>query len=330
MRHIDAHGHIIVEEITSSYGNERWRPHIERTEQGIYAETERMRNGPMHHECSNVSTMLQEMDALRIDTMLICPPPFLFFYNLPAQDGIQAARIQNDAMAAVAVQHPERFVPLATVPLQDINAARTELRQATRELGFRGVEIGSSVQGLHLGDERFRPFWQLCAEDDLFVFIHPEYFQAHNSPTLSEYYLVNLVGNPCETGLTAAHMVFSGLFEEFPDLKVMLAHAGGVMPWIMGRWSRGYQQRPEAKQRLKHDPLESVRKFYVDTIAHSQAALSFLIDTFGADHITLGSDYPFDMGLDDPVEQVEALEGLTEEQREAILGGTIARLLKLT
>jgi aminocarboxymuconate-semialdehyde decarboxylase len=273
--------------------------------------------------------MLHEMDAMHLDTMLICPPPFLFFYDLSAEEGLKTARIQNDAMAAVAVQHYGRFAPLATIPLQDINAATMELRRATHELGLYGVEIGSNVRGIHLGDERFRPFWQACAEDDLFVFIHPEYFQAHSSPTLSEYYLVNLVGNPCETGLTAAHMVLSGLFEEFPDLKVMLAHAGGVMPWIMGRWSRGYQQRPEPRRSLKHDPLESIRKFYVDTIAHSQAALSFLVNTFGTDHIILGSDYPFDMGLDDPVGQIEALEGLTEEQREAILGGTVARLLKL-
>jgi aminocarboxymuconate-semialdehyde decarboxylase len=261
--------------------------------------------------------------------MLICPPPFLFLYDLPARDGLKAARIQNDAMAAVAAQHPERFVPLATVPLQDVNAACQELRRATRELSLRGVEIGSNVRGIHLGDERFRPFWQACAEDDLFVFIHPEYFQVHGLQTLSEYYLTNLIGNPCETGLTAAHMVFSGLFEELPDLKVMLAHAGGVMPWIMGRWSRGFQQRPEPKRHLKHDPLESVRKFYVDTIAHSQAALNFLVATFGHDHVIMGSDYPFDMGLDDPVMEVEELETLPEEQREAILGGTVACLLKL-
>jgi aminocarboxymuconate-semialdehyde decarboxylase len=102
------------------------------------------------------------------------------------------------------------------------------------------------------------------------------------------------------------------------------------MPWVMGRWSRGYQQRPEAKRSLKQDPLESVRKFYVDTIAHSQAALGFLVATFGPDHIILGSDYPFDMGLDDPVGQIEMLQELTGEQREAILGGTVARLLKLS
>jgi aminocarboxymuconate-semialdehyde decarboxylase len=329
MRRIDAHCHIIVEEITTSHGNEPWRTHIERQDRGIYATMKQMRNGPMHHECTNVDTILSEMDALRIDTMLICPPPFLFFYDLPAWEGTKVSRIQNEAMAKIAARHPDRFAPLATIPLQDVEAACSELHYATHELGLHGVEIGSNVRGIHLGDKRFRPFWQMCAQEDLFVFIHPEYFQTHSSPTLNEYYLVNLVGNPYETGLTAAHMVFSGLFEELPDLKVMLAHAGGIMPWIMGRWSRGYQQRPEAKRVLQHDPLTSVRKFYVDTITHSPAALSSLIATFGADHVVVGSDYPFDMGLDDPIGQIESLEGLNIQQREAILGGTIARLLKL-
>src|SRR6266567_2773461 len=228
MRRIDAHCHIIVEEITASHGDESWRAHIERTDQGIYATMKQMRNGPMHHECTNVDIILSEMDTMRIDTMLICPPPFLFFYDLPAQEGTKVSRIQNESMAKVAVQHPDRFAPLATIPLQDVDAACLELYHATHELGLYGVEIGSNVRGVHLGDKRFRPFWQMCAEEDRFVFIHPEYFQTHSSPTLNEYYLVNLVGNPYETGLTSAHMVFSGLFEEFPDLKIMLAHAGGI------------------------------------------------------------------------------------------------------
>jgi aminocarboxymuconate-semialdehyde decarboxylase len=330
MRTIDAHGHIIVEEITASRGNEPWRPRIERTPQGAFSTTaDGRRNGPHEHESTDVPQMLRDLDQLRIDTLLVSPPPYLFFYQLDPAETTRAARIQNDALASLKQAHPDRFAPLATVPLNDVDAAITELRRATRELGLHGVEIGSSVQGVHLGDSRFRPFWRAVADDDVFVFIHPDYFQTNNSPALREYYLVNFVGNPTETGLTAAHMVFSGLFQDFPDLKILLAHAGGVTPWIMGRWAHGYGKRAEAKRDLKHNPLEDVKKFYFDTIAHSPAALKFLIEQVGADHVILGSDYFFDMGPDDPIGDVERLEGVSEVDKAKILNGNITTLARL-
>ncbi len=329
MRHIDAHGHIIVEEITADHGPEPWRPRLERTPEGVYSTNVQVRNGPMPHEGSDVPGMLAAMDKLRIDMMLICPPPFLFLYDLPGAEGLNAARIQNDAMAAVARQHPDRFAPLAMIPMQDTQLALAELRRATHELGFHGVEIGSNVRGVHLGDPEFRPFWQACAADDLFVFIHPEYFQGHSSPTLKQYYLTNLVGNPSETGLNAAHMIFSGLFTELPDLKVMLGHAGGTMPWIMGRWEHGWEKRPEPQRDLKTSPMAAARHFYVDTIAHGDPQLRVLVELFGADHVLLGSDFPFDMGQDDPVGEIEGLSGLSESDRAAILGGNITRLAHL-
>jgi aminocarboxymuconate-semialdehyde decarboxylase len=330
MRHIDVHGHIIVDEITASHGNEPWRPRIDRTPEGTFSSVgQGRRNGPHEHECTDITGILRDMDSLRIDTMLISPPPYCLFYQLEPDEGEKACRIQNDALAQLQRTHGDRFAPLATVPMQDVPAALSELRRATHDLGLRGVEIGSSIRGVHLGDPRFRPFWRACAEDDIMVFIHPDYFQVHSSPTLSEYYLVNFVGNPSETGLTAAHIVFSGVFQEYPDLKIVLAHAGGVMPWIMGRWSHGYGKRREAQRDLRHDPLADCKRFYVDTIAHSPAALRFLVDQFGADHILLGSDYFFDMGPNDPVGEVERLDGLTEEQRTAILGGNATRLAGL-
>ncbi|MGE5334540.1 MAG: amidohydrolase family protein [Nitrososphaerota archaeon] len=330
MRTIDAHGHIIVDEITASKGNEPWRPRIDRTPEGTFSSTaDGRRNGPHEHECTDVPQMLRDLDQLRIDTLMVSPPPYLFLYQLDPAETARAARIQNDALAAVKEKHPEHFAPLATVPLNDVDAAVTELRRAVRELGLHGVEIGTSVQGVHLGDPRFRPFWRAVADDDVFVFIHPDYFQTSSSPTLREYYLVNLVGNPTETGLAAAHMVFSGLFQDFPDLKILLAHAGGVTPWIMGRWAHGYGKRVEAKRDLKHNPIEDVKKFYVDTITHSPAALKFLIEQMGADHVILGSDYFFDMGPDNPVGEVEALAGVSEDDKAKILNGNIARIARL-
>src|SRR5579859_4497318 len=330
MRSIDAHGHIIVEEITTSHGNEPWRTQIDRTPDGTFSSlVSGKRNGPHVYECTDVPQMLRDLDHLRIDTMMISPPPYLFLYQLDPAETLKAARIQNDAMAAVQGRHPDRFAPLATLPMNDVDAAIAEMRRATRELGLHGVEIGSNVQGVYLGDPRFSPFWRAVADDDVFVFIHPDYYQTTSSPALNQYYLVNFVGNPAETGLAAAHMVFSGLFQDFPDLKILLAHAGGVTPWIMGRWEHGYGKRAEAKRDLKHHPIEDVKKFYFDTIAHSPAALKFLNEQVGADHVILGSDYYFDMGPDDPVGDVEKLEGVSEADKAKILNGNITRLARL-
>lgn len=328
MKRIDSHAHIIVPEVTQRYGTEPWRPNVTRVEGGQIVHNDRMRHAPTPREIMEIEGILEDMDELSIDVMALCPPPFLFLYDLPPAEGLRAARIQNEALARLNRDHPNRLANLATVPLQDVDLAVKELERAVRDLGLRGVEIGSNVRGLHLGAPLFRPFWQAVADLDAFVFIHPDYFQAHSSPTLKEYYLVNLVGNPCETALNAAHMVFSGLFEELPNLKVMLAHAGGVAPWIMGRWAHGHKWRPEPKARLKGSPTESMKRLYFDTVAHHPLALRYLVEAFGADHVLLGSDFPFDMALEDPVREVESLP-IPAEDRAKILGGNAARLMGL-
>lgn len=329
MRRIDSHAHIVVPEITANYGSEPWRFEVTRVEGGQLVHNNRMKNGPTPREILDIKGILEDLDEMRIDVAALCPPPFLFLYDLPAEEGLRAARIQNDALARLNQEYPDRLANLATVPLQDVDMAVKELERAIRELKLFGVEIGSNVRGVHLGAPQFRPFWQAVADMDVFVFIHPEYFQEHSSPTLNEYYLVNFVGNPVETALNAAHMVFSGLFEELPTLKVMLAHAGGATPWVMGRWDHGYRVRREAKTKLRNPPSESVKKFYFDTVAHDPRALQYLVETFGADHVLLGSDFPFDMALDRPVEAVEALR-ISEEDKQKILSGNAACLMGLS
>ncbi|MFC1941311.1 amidohydrolase family protein [Chloroflexota bacterium] len=326
MINIDAHAHIVVQEITRAFGSEPWRLEITRVPGGKIVQNDRMKLGPMPREITDIDGVLEDMNKMRIDIMAICPPPFLFFYDLPGQDGLRMAQIQNDAIARLSHDYPNRFAGLAVAPLQDIELAVVELKRAANELGLYGVEIGSSVQGIYLGDPRFAPLWKAVAEMDLFVFIHPEYFQGHLTSALKEYYLVNLVGNPVETGLTAAHMVFSGLFERYPKLKVLLAHGGGVMPWLKSRWQHGYRVRPEPKKNLKGSPMDSVNKFYVDTIVHDSRALGYLVETFGADHVLLGSDFPFDMGPELPVQEVEELK-IPDEDKARILGGNATRLM---
>jgi aminocarboxymuconate-semialdehyde decarboxylase len=187
------------------------------------------------------------------------------------------------------------------------------------------VEIGTNFNGFYLGDPQFRPFW--AGAEDLVVFfdIHP--VSGVGGVVGWEYYMWTVYANPAETALTAAHMILSGLLEEHPQLKICLFHGGGHLPYQIGRLDRAFEVRPEARQKISAPPSTYLKKFYFDTITHSALALAYLIDLVGVEQVMLGSDYPFDMGYDRPVELVEHLPGLSEAGKQAILGGNAQRLL---
>ena len=328
MRIIDTHAHTCVPQMTREYGDEPWRPEIERVQGGQIVRNSRMASGLIPHEITDVNGILEDMAEMQIDTMAICPYPGLFLYDLPPEKGLHAAQIQNDAIAGMSHNYPERFVGLAVIPLQDINMALGELERAINDLGLYGIEIGTNVEGIHLGNPHFDPFWEAVADIDIFTFIHPNTFPSHLPPALGKYHLANLIGVPMETAITAADMVFSGLFERYPKLKVLLSHGGGAMPWLKGRWQHGYEVRPETREHLQQSPIESLSRFYVDTIVHNPQALNYLIETFGPDHVLLGSDFPFDMGPRSPVQEVKNLD-ISDEEKEKILGGNASRLMGL-
>jgi aminocarboxymuconate-semialdehyde decarboxylase len=188
------------------------------------------------------------------------------------------------------------------------------------------VEIGAHVNGVYPGDERFRPFWKACESFGAFVFIHP--VEGGGRPELRDYYLWNVIGNPLDTTIAAGHLILSGVMEAYPRLKIMLAHGGGTLPYIHGRLDRGFRQRPEIYKVIPKPPTEYLKQFYFDTITHDATALRDLVDLVGAEHVLLGSDYPFDMGNENPVELVRAA-GFDPDTEAKILGGNIAHLLNL-
>ena len=327
---IDMHGHVVVSEILRSDSHpESWRPVITREPNGWQiVRNDRFVNGPVPKEILEWPKIIQNLDATKVDIMAVSPAPFLFFYYLDGPAGHDACRIQNDAIARAIAQYPDRLVGLGIVPLQDIGLAVKELERIAGELKFPGIEIRSNVNGAYLGEEQFRPFWEAVQSLDLFVFVHPDQPIIGNEK-LKEYYLINLVGNPIETTRSIADVVFGGVLEAFPKLKICFAHAGGTVPFIRGRFEHGYQVRPEPKAKIKRPPSEYIKLLYFDTITHWEPALEFLVNTVGADKVVVGSDYPFDMGPAEPVRFVEGAPGISEADKKKILGENAARLLKL-
>jgi aminocarboxymuconate-semialdehyde decarboxylase len=279
---------------------------------------------PFPRELWDTEQRLRDMAAHGVDLQVLAPTVFTFFYQHEPALGLACAALQNDEIAAEIKRHPSRFLGIGGVPLQAPELAAQELRRAMTELGLRGAMIGTHVRGRNLDDPALEPFWAEAAALGAFIFIHPH--GGAGAERLGSYYLKNLVGLPFETTIAGASLVFGGVLERHPNLKICLSHGGGFLPYQAGRFGHGYEVRPEAKINLRHPPEQSIRHLLYDTILHSKPTLEFLIASVGADHVLLGSDYPFDMGNLDCVARVEAL-AIAPAQRDLILGGYAGRLL---
>jgi aminocarboxymuconate-semialdehyde decarboxylase len=208
--------------------------------------------------------------------------------------------------------------------MQAPTLAADELTRVIRSLGLKGAQIGSNVNGRNLDDPVFEPLWAAASELGALIMVHPT--QVAGAERLGSYYLVNLIGNPLDTTIAAACLVFSGVIERYPRVKFLLVHGGGFVPYQAGRFRHGWQVRPEPRATLKAPPDDSLDRFYFDTIVHGQSALQFLVSSAGASRVLLGSDYPFDMGTLDGIRQVRALP-LAEPDKATILGGAAMALL---
>ena len=283
--------------------------------------------GPFGPGMYDPDVRLREYDAWGLDLQAVSPIPFSFYYWLEPELGATFARLQNDALAEVVRAAPDRFVGLATVPLQDVGRAVAELERAIGQLGFKGVEIGTNVDGRNLDDAALEPFWAAAERLDAFVFVHPE--QVAGIERLQRYFLVNLIGNPLDTTIAIASLVFGGVLERHPRLKLCFAHGGGFAPYQWGRWEHGWRHRSNARGVIERPPSDYLSRLYFDALLFAPRSLAFLVETFGSDQVLLGTDYPFEMRPEDPVGSIEAVPGLSSAQREAILGGNALRLLGL-
>ena len=326
-RVIDMHNHMVAPEVVTflEREGERYATRIIEREGKRFFLIQDAALRPLTDRISQTEARLGDMDAEGVDIQAVSCVPFLMYPEVTPELGLTIARINNDALVAACAKYPARFVPLASVPLQDPPAAAAELERVAK-LGLRGVEIPPNVRGQGLDEPQFAVFWEAAEALQMVVCIHP--FEAAPRGMLARYFLGNLVGNLYDTGLAAALLIYGGVLERHPALRVVLYHGGGALPSLIGRLDMGYGLVPECRSAIPRPPSTYVTQFFFDTIAHNRNMLRYLTDTYGAEHLVVGSDYPLAAGLAHPVAEVKAL-GLSPEAEAAILGGTASRLLRL-
>lgn len=284
-------------------------------------------NYPIFPEFHDVAAKLAVMDGAGIDVAVISPSPTIFGYWTPETDAVRIARLVNDGIGQMASERPDRLLPLALMPMHHPDAAVAELERVMAGGLFIGVEIGTTVAGSQIADPKYRPFLKRAAELRALVFAHPLYLDANCG--FGDYYLVNLIGNPLDTTMMVAHLMFSGTLDELPDLQICLAHGGGFVPYQIGRFKHGQKVRPETRALSTSDPRELLRRFYFDVLLHDPKAIRHLIDQVGPDRLMLGTDAPFDMGEVAPVASLDGVPRITKDERHALCCGTALNLLRL-
>lgn len=273
---------------------------------------------------NGVQERIADMDRLGIDIQVISPSPGQYHYELEPEIGRQVTRLINDRIAEAVASHPDRLVGMGSVPLQSPELAVAELDRCVDQLGFRGIEISTHVAGRELSDPALAPFFAAAEARGVLLFIHPLGFT--HGERLSDHYLNNLIGNPLESAIAVAHLIFQGTLDRHPGLRICIAHGGGYLPAYFGRLDHAWRARADCHQHINRPPSEYLRRLYFDTLVFDRAQLDFLVATYGADHLCLGSDYPFDMSEPDPV---GFHTHLSPHDRAQILGGTAATLLGL-
>lgn len=271
---------------------------------------------------------LDDMRSLGIDIQVVSTNVAFYKYDQDVATTTAIARACNDEVYQMTVDYPQHFAGLATLPMQDMAAAIAELERCVVQRGLKGAMVNDHINGRTFDEPEFLPFWKAAEQLGALIFIH----QAR--PTLvvqrsTRYHLPNTIGNLVDRAVTFASLVFGGVMDKCPDLKVCLAHGGGYTCFGLGRMDRGWQARPEARQHISKPPSTYARKFYYDCLTHSEAALRMLLDTVGAERVVLGTDWPADMRIDWPVAWVLSLQSLTQEEKDLILWKNLERLFGL-
>jgi aminocarboxymuconate-semialdehyde decarboxylase len=274
----------------------------------------------------NIDARVAAMDKQNLDIHALSLTAPMVYWASPDL-GLRLSQAYNDGCVEAHEKYPDRFVGLAMLPMQSPELALQELERCKDLPGMRGVYMSTHIEGKELSDESFFPVYERIEDMGWTIFLHPT--TVVEPARLVKFYLTNFVGNPTESAIAASHLIFGEVLDKFPKLTFCLPHAGGTFPYLIGRITHGWGVRPECKH-LKTAPWEYIRRFYYDTITHAHPQLDFLIDLVGADRVVLGSDFCFDMAYEQPVQFVKDHKGLSDADKDLILGGTSAKLLGLS
>lgn len=322
----DIHAHVLVPE-TEGLVEENFSPEKDPFVHYLgeaSAAYNREHYGDIVPKMTDMRARLRDLDRMGIERQALSIAPAQYYYWTEPDLGAEVARRQNDRIAELVSEHPDRFVGLGTLPMQDVDRAVSELDRIAGDLDFRGVSINPDAEGRDYDHPVFAPFWQKAEDLGTVVVLHPNGFT--DGQRLTDYYLINVIGNPLESTVAVTRLIFGGVLERHPGLKLCVVHGGGYLPFYPDRMDHAYEVRPECREHIARPPSSYLEQVHVDTVVFGDS-LPRLVELVGADRLLMGTDYPYDMGVEDPVGRVTAAIG--RDGAHAVLGGNAARLLDL-
>lgn len=323
---VDIHSHVAVPEAAKLAG-----PHVDLSRIPLaHFATDDTKALNVQQDKDRTSRMteyddrLRDLDAAGIDMQLVLPPPPQCYYTVPLDIAVKASRIVNEGLAEYVARRPDRFRAFGTVPLQDGAAAAEELEFAVTKLGFKGVQVLTNVDGKELSDPAFAPFWAKAEKLGAVVVLHPNGFT--EAERLRRFYFNNVIGNPLETTIALHYLIFDGVMERHPDLKILTVHGGGYLGGYAARMDHAWGARSDARDSLPNAPTTYLKRMFFDTVVFSTGQLEALVKLVGPDHVLMGTDYPYDMADSDPVGHVMGAD-FSDADKAAICGGNARKML---